>query len=224
MNLEWKKILADEFLKPYFLKLADFVEKERVGKTIYPPINLVHSWSNYCSVENIKVVIIGQDPYHGVGQAHGLSFSVNPDIKIPASLRNIYKELAVDIENFEIPNHGFLGGWAKQGVLMLNSCLTVEKSKPNSHQKMGWECLTDAIISHINTDMNNIVFLLWGSNAKEKGSKINTEKHLVLSSAHPSPFSADRGFFGCSHFSTANNYLIKNQKKPIDWCYLPKSV
>jgi len=217
----WRKALAAEFSKEYFVKLTNFVKEERSRKTIYPPEKDVFSWTLQCDIKEIKVVIIGQDPYHGPRQAHGLCFSVLPGVAIPPSLVNIYKELENDIEGFQAPKHGYLMGWAKQGVLLLNACLTVVASQANSHKDKGWEKFTDAVIRWINSNLSGVVFLLWGSYAQKKGSSIDKKKHCVLKAVHPSPLSAHRGFLGCKHFSQANEYLKKVGKKPVNWCYLP---
>ncbi|XP_022091813.1 uncharacterized protein LOC110979932 [Acanthaster planci] len=213
----WAKALSAEFKKPYFTKLQNFVEKERLTKTIYPPANQVYSWTQLCSIHDVKVVILGQDPYHGPGQAHGLCFSVKKGVDPPPSLVNMFKELAADIEGFQIPHHGDLTGWAKQGVLLLNAVLTVQAHQANSHKDKGWEMFTDAVISWLNKHCDDIVFLLWGSHAQKKGTIINTKRHHVLKSVHPSPLSAYRGFFGCKHFSKTNEMLKKVGKTPIDW-------
>ncbi|XP_036367980.1 uracil-DNA glycosylase [Octopus sinensis] len=197
--------------------LSKFVAAERNKHTIYPPANEVFSWTQLCPLKDIKVIIVGQDPYHGKNQAHGLCFSVKPGVKTPPSLVNIYKELETDIPGFQIPNHGTLTGWAKQGVLLLNSCLTVRASQANSHKDRGWEQLTDAVIRWLNDNSSALVFVLWGAYAQKKGAFINKQKHCILKSAHPSPFSANNGFFGCKHFSKCNAYLSKNNKKTIDW-------
>ncbi|XP_068710171.1 uracil-DNA glycosylase-like isoform X1 [Montipora foliosa] len=217
----WKKALAAEFSKEYFVKLTSFVKEERLNKTVYPPEKDVYSWTLQCDIHEIKVVIIGQDPYHGPRQAHGLCFSVPPGVGIPPSLVNIYKELENDIDGFQAPKHGYLTGWAKQGVLLLNACLTVVASKANSHKDKGWEQFTDAVIRWINSNLTGVVFLLWGAYAQKKGSFIDKKKHCVLKAVHPSPLSAHRGFLGCKHFSQANQYLKKVGKKAIDWRSLP---
>jgi len=207
-------------LKPHF-QLTSFVEKERLTKTVYPKHSDVFSWTRYCDLNQIKVVILGQDPYHGPGQAHGLCFSVQPGVTPPPSLKNIYKALADDIEGFKVPDHGYLIGWARQGVLLLNAVLTVEKSKANSHKGKGWEKLTDSVIRYISDKMNKCVFVLWGSPAIKKSSLINKDRHLILTSVHPSPLSAYRGFFSCGHFSKCNEYLALHGKDVIDWAHLP---
>ena len=209
--------IESEFQKPYFLELKRFLDNETtLGKVIYPHQNLIFNAFEQCLLEEIKVVIIGQDPYHGTGQANGLAFSVNVGQKIPPSLRNIYKELKDDV-GFEIPTHGDLTAWAKQGVLLLNSVMTVEEGKPGSHQHKGWETFTDAVINKLSGENNGIVFLLWGNYAKSKMELIDASKHYVLTAAHPSPLSAYQGFFHCKHFSKTNEYLLQQGKKPISW-------
>ena len=209
--------IESEFQKPYFLELKRFLDNETtLGKVIYPHQNLIFNAIEQCLFEEIKVVIIGQDPYHGTGQANGLAFSVNVGQKIPPSLRNIYKELKDDV-GFEIPTHGDLTAWAKQGVLLLNSVMTVEEGKPGSHQHKGWETFTDAVINKLSGENNGIVFLLWGNYAKSKMELIDASKHYVLTAAHPSPLSAYQGFFHCKHFSKTNEYLLQQGKKPISW-------
>ncbi|PIK35447.1 putative uracil-DNA glycosylase [Apostichopus japonicus] len=220
INSSWAKALSNEFSKPYFLKLQDFVSKERQSYTIFPPPHQVYTWTQMCDIRDVKVVILGQDPYHNVRQAHGLCFSVPQGIQPPPSLQNMYKELAKDIKGFEHPGHGNLTGWAKQGVLLLNAVLTVRAHTPNSHKDKGWEKFTDAVINWLNKNQEKIVFMLWGSYAQKKGAIINTKRHCVLKSTHPSPLSAYRGFLGCGHFSKANEYLQKSGKKPIDWSSL----
>jgi uracil-DNA glycosylase len=217
----WEKCLSDELAKDYFKSLSDFVTKERSSKTIYPSHEEVFSWTHYCNLDDVKVVILGQDPYHGPNQAHGLCFSVKVGVQPPPSLRNIYKAIGKDLVGFNDPGHGYLVGWAKQGVLMLNAVLTVERSKANSHKDKGWEKLTDHVIRYIGFHMKNCVFLLWGSPAMKKQSLIDKSKHLVLTAVHPSPLSAHRGFFDCKHFSKANEYLVKHKKESIDWNKLP---
>ncbi|XP_057308330.1 uracil-DNA glycosylase-like [Hydractinia symbiolongicarpus] len=224
MGHSWKVALQSEFTKPYFQKLQDFLIAERKRATIYPPEKHVYSWTRFCDIQDLKVVILGQDPYHGPNQAHGLCFSVQIGVPAPPSLVNMYKELASDISGFKKPDHGHLVGWAKQGVLLLNACLTVEASKPNSHKDKGWEKFTDATVKYINDNLNNVVFILWGGYAQKKGKFLNKSRHLVLTGVHPSPLSAHRGFFGCKHFSKANEYLKKNRNKEIDWSYLPASL
>ena len=219
----WKQALADEFTAEYMSKLRGFLlEQKRAGKRIFPPGDEIFSALDYTSIENTKVVILGQDPYHGIGQAHGLCFSVKPGIDIPPSLVNIYKELRADV-GFNLPAHGCLTYWAQQGVLLLNAVLTVEAHKAASHQGKGWERFTDKIVDVLNRKKQGLVFLLWGSYAQKKGTMIDGARHLVLHSPHPSPLSANRGFFGNKHFSQANDYLIKQGAAPIDW-QLPEQV
>ena len=212
----WKARLSEEFEKPYFTTLIDFVKQEYRTQTIYPPGKEIFKAFDCCDFADVKVVIIGQDPYHGPGQANGLCFSVRDGIRIPPSLVNIFKEIRQDL-NKPIPASGNLERWARQGVLLLNATLTVRGSSPGSHQNKGWEVFTDAAIRRISDEKENVVFLLWGSYAQKKGEVIDRSKHLVLMSAHPSPFSADRGFFGCKHFSKANEYLKSKGLKEIDW-------
>lgn len=212
----WKEVLASEFDKPYFQKLTAFVRDEYSKSTIYPPGKLIFNAFDLCPFQEVKVVIIGQDPYHGPGQAHGLCFSVNDGIAFPPSLQNIFKEINSDL-NIPIPNSGNLTRWAQQGVLLLNATLTVRAHQAGSHQRQGWEEFTDAAIRHLAEQREHLVFILWGSYAQKKGSFIDTSKHLVLKSVHPSPLSAHNGFFGNHHFSQTNNYLIANGKTPIQW-------
>ena len=220
----WESIINDERDKEYFQSVLAFVEQQRnSGKTIYPPQEQVFNAFDMTPFESVRVVILGQDPYHGANQAHGLAFSVLPGVKIPPSLRNMYKELAQDIEGFEIPNHGYLDSWASQGVLMLNTVLTVEEAKAHSHAKCGWETFTDAIIAELNQRSEPIIFLLWGAHAQKKGQAIDSERHYVLTAPHPSPLSARRGFFGCKHFSMTNKILSSIDQNPIDW-RLPNEV
>lgn len=213
---KFKEIIEEESKKDYYIKLHDFVTKEYNEKTIFPPKENIFFALKNTPFEYVKVVIIGQDPYHGEGEAHGMAFSVNPDIKIPPSLQNIYKELHRDL-GLKIPNNGYLLKWARQGVLLLNSVLTVEKDKPASHQNKGWEIFTDNIIKKLNEKEEPIVFMLWGNFAKKKMDLITNPKHLVLTSSHPSPFSVKYGFDGCGHFSKANKFLVNNNMAPIDW-------
>uniref|UniRef100_A0A2K5L9N2 Uracil-DNA glycosylase n=1 Tax=Cercocebus atys TaxID=9531 RepID=A0A2K5L9N2_CERAT len=197
--------------------LMGFVAEERKHYTVYPPPHQVFTWTQMCDIRDVKVVILGQDPYHGPNQAHGLCFSVQRPVPPPPSLENIYKELSTDIEDFVHPGHGDLSGWAKQGVLLLNAVLTVRAHQANSHKERGWEQFTDAVVSWLNQNSNGLVFLLWGSYAQKKGSAIDRKRHHVLQTAHPSPLSVYRGFFGCRHFSKTNELLQKSGKKPIDW-------
>ncbi len=213
----WKERLLPEFQKPYIHNLKSFLlDQKKQGKTIYPKGSEIFSAFNTTPFDQVKVVIIGQDPYHGPGQAHGLCFSVKYGIKPPPSLVNIYKELNSDL-NLPFPNHGCLTDWATQGVLLLNAVLTVEQKKPASHQGKGWETFTDAAIHALNEQKNHLVFLLWGSYAQKKGQFIDRQKHLVLETTHPSPFSAHRGFLGSKHFSKANEYIAKHQGTPVNW-------
>jgi len=212
----WKGKLKKEFEKEYFNDLIQFVRKEYTTGTVYPPGKEIFRAFDSCSFEDVKVVIIGQDPYHGEGQANGLCFSVRDGIRQPPSLQNIFKEIRNDLGK-PIPVSGDLERWARQGVLLLNATLTVRSSSPGSHQNKGWETFTDAVIKNISDEKSNVVFLLWGAYAQKKGEVIDRSKHLVLMSAHPSPFSADRGFFGCKHFSKANEYLKSKGLKEIDW-------
>ncbi len=212
----FKNIIEEESKKDYYIKLHDFVDNEYKTKTIFPPRENIFFALKNTPYEKVKVVIIGQDPYHGVGEAHGMAFSVNPNVAIPPSLKNIYKELNRDLGCY-IPNNGYLLKWARQGVLLLNSVLTVEKDKPASHQNKGWEIFTDRIIEMIDKKDTPVVFMLWGNFAKSKRALIKNPKHLVLMSSHPSPFSVKYGFEGCSHFSKANEFLEKNGMEKIDW-------
>ena len=212
----WKRILQKEFEKDYFQKLTEFVRAEYKSHKIFPPAKLIFNAFDQCPFDQLKVVILGQDPYHGPGQAHGLCFSVNDGVDFPPSLRNIFKELQNDFGK-EIPKSGNLTGWAKQGVLLLNATLTVRAYTAGSHQKKGWEQFTDAVIHKINEQKEHVVFILWGNYAISKGQFIDQKKHLVLTSVHPSPLSASRGFFGNNHFSTANQYLSENGLNPIEW-------
>jgi len=212
----WKNQLQDEFEKPYFKQLTDFVRSEYANQTIYPPARLIFNAFEQCPFDQVKVVILGQDPYHGPGQAHGLCFSVNDGVDFPPSLRNIFKEIQADI-GAPIPASGNLTRWAKQGVLLLNATLTVRANTAGSHQKKGWEQFTDAVIHLVANGMENVVFILWGNYAISKGEFIDSRKHLVLKSVHPSPLSASRGFFGNKQFSTTNKYLKDKGKEPILW-------
>ncbi|XP_048045666.1 uracil DNA glycosylase a isoform X2 [Megalobrama amblycephala] len=216
----WKKALNAEFGKNYFKSLMSFVAEERKKHTIYPPSHEVFTWTRTSDIKDVKVVILGQDPYHGPNQAHGLCFSVQRPVPPPPSLVNIFKELASDIDGFEQPGHGDLTGWANQGVLLLNAVLTVRAHQANSHKDKGWEIFTDAVVHWLSTNMEGLVFLLWGSYAQKKGAAINKKRHHVLQAVHPSPLSAHRGFFGCKHFSKTNELLKKSGKKPIDWSAL----
>ena len=216
LNNDWKELLEDEFSKDYYLSLRKFLVSEYNTKTIYPDKFDIFNALHFTPYKDVKVVILGQDPYHGPNQAHGLSFSVNPGVKIPPSLLNIYKELNSDLGCY-IPNNGYLKKWADQEVLLLNTSLTVRAGEANSHKNIGWEIFTDKIISLVNEKEDPVVFLLWGNNAIKKKELITNKKHLILSSVHPSPLSASRGFFGSKPFSKINNFLISINKKPIDW-------
>ena len=211
----WKEWLEEEWKKPYFKELSAFLHNEYKTKDIYPPKEKVFTAFNVCTYDDIKVVILGQDPYHQRGQAHGLCFSVSPGVQIPPSLLNIYKEINSDV-GCDIPNNGYLLPWAKQGVFLLNTVMSVEDSKPKSHANKGWEIFTDNVIKKINEKDNPVVFLLWGRDARNKANMIS-EKHLVLEAAHPSPLSAYNGFFGCKHFSKTNEFLKNNGRGEINW-------
>lgn len=212
----WKEKLTDEFEKPYFKELTDFVRQEYKTQVCYPPGNLIFNAFNLCPFDQVKVVIIGQDPYHGPGQAHGLCFSVNDGISFPPSLQNIFKEIQADLGK-EVPVSGNLTRWAEQGVLLLNATLTVRAHQAASHQRHGWEEFTDAVIRKLSQERDHLVFILWGAYAQKKGAVIDRERHLVLTSAHPSPLSAYHGFFGNKHFSLTNAYLEQYGKTPINW-------
>jgi uracil-DNA glycosylase len=215
---EWKKSLENEFKEAYFNDLVEFLKNEKSSKqVVYPPGPLIFNAFNLTDLDQVKVVIIGQDPYHGPNQAHGLSFSVQKGVPAPPSLMNIYKEIQNDLGITNIKTKGDLTYWAKQGVLLLNATLTVRVNQPNSHAGIGWQRFTDKVIQVLNEQCEHLVFMLWGNFAKEKGMHVDTKKHLILKAAHPSPFSADKGFFGCRHFSKTNEYLIKYGKSPIDW-------
>ncbi|KAG7480863.1 hypothetical protein MATL_G00060800 [Megalops atlanticus] len=216
----WRKALSSEFGKPYFKQLMSFVSGERNHHTVYPPAHQVFTWTQMCAIKDVKVVILGQDPYHGPNQAHGLCFSVQRPVPPPPSLVNMYKELSTDIEGFQPPGHGDLTGWAKQGVLLLNAVLTVRAHQANSHKDKGWEVFTDSVVQWLNGNLKGLVFMLWGSYAQKKGISIDRKRHHVLQTVHPSPLSAHRGFFGCKHFSKTNELLKKSGKKPIDWTAL----
>ena len=217
IEASWKEILKTEFTKPYFLQIPLHLKTERSqGKIIYPPGSLIFNAFNTTPFDKVKVVILGQDPYHGPGQAHGLCFSVPNGIPPPPSLVNIFKELQTDI-GINIPNHGNLTHWAEQGVFLLNASLTVRAGEPMSHSKIGWAEFTDTVIKKISELKKNVVFLLWGKFAQEKKVLIDETKHLILKAAHPSPLSASSGFFGCHHFSKTNEYLMRNGIDPIDW-------
>lgn len=212
----FNEIINEEKEKEYYKSLEKFINEEYEAKIIYPKKNEIFKSMEITDYDNVKVVILGQDPYHGEGEAHGLSFSVRENVKIPPSLKNIFKELNSDLGTY-IPNNGYLEKWAKQGVLLLNSVLTVEKDKPGSHRNKGWETFTDTVISKLNERQNPIVFVLWGNYAKEKEKYITNSQHLILTSPHPSPFSARTGFFGCKHFSKINDFLKQNGESQIDF-------
>ncbi|WP_272533349.1 uracil-DNA glycosylase [Providencia sp. PROV212] len=217
-TMTWHDVIGAEKSQTYFKETLAFVAKERAsGKVIYPPQEDVFNAFRYTELADIKVVILGQDPYHGPGQAHGLSFSVRPGIKAPPSLVNMYKELEKDIPGFVRPGHGYLLSWAQQGVLLLNTVLTVEQGNAHSHAHLGWETFTDKVIQAINDHTEGVIFLLWGSHAQKKGRIIDTKRHHVLKAPHPSPLSAHRGFLGCGHFSKANQLLEQQDRAPIDW-------
>ena len=217
LEASWRKRLQVDFDAEYMLELRDFLREQKLlGKTVYPSKDEIFAALNATPFDAVKVVILGQDPYHGPGQAHGLCFSVRPDGPVPPSLRNIYKELAADV-NFLPPKHGCLNEWAQQGVLLLNSVLTVEGNLAGSHKNKGWEKFTDSIVSHLNDKAENIVFILWGNYAQKKGAMIDRARHLVLESPHPSPLSASRGFYGNHHFSKSNEYLRAHDVAAIDW-------
>ncbi|HEX2934639.1 MAG TPA: uracil-DNA glycosylase [Bacteroidales bacterium] len=213
---DWEPIIGKELKKPYFKELASFVSAEQAQFTVYPPDELIFNAFAKTGFNTVKVVILGQDPYHGAGQAHGLSFSVSRNIAVPRSLKNIYKEIHNDL-GIPVSTHGNLEKWAQQGVLLLNTVLTVRAGTPKSHQGKGWEVFTDAVIRNLSETKNHLVFMLWGADAFKKAELIDTKKHLVLKAAHPSPFSAARGFFGCKHFSKANEYLVSFNLEAIDW-------
>ena len=212
----WKEVLQDEFDKPYFDLLTRFVRKEYETQTIYPPAKLIFNAFNLCPFDKTKVVIIGQDPYHGHGQAHGLCFSVNDGVQFPPSLINIFKEIEDDL-HIPFPKSGNLERWARQGVLLLNATLTVRANLAGSHQQKGWEEFTDSVIKKLSDNREGLVFMLWGSYAQRKGLVIDTKKHLVLQAVHPSPLSAYRGFLGCKHFSRANAYLRERGEMEVQW-------
>jgi uracil-DNA glycosylase len=216
---DWDTFLHNELQQPYMQKTLNAVENRRAqGVAVYPPESQVFNAFNVTPLNDIRVVILGQDPYHGEGQAHGLCFSVLPEVKkLPPSLKNMYKELATDIEGFVIPEHGYLQTWAEQGVFLLNTVLTVEQGQAHSHKHLGWEQFTDNVIAHINANCDGVVFILWGAHAQKKGKGIDSTRHSILSGPHPSPLSAHRGFFGCKHFSRTNELLLAQGKKPINW-------
>lgn len=212
----WKLALQDEFSKPYFLSLKEFLVEERKKHIVYPPGKLIFSAFNHTPFDKVEVVILGQDPYHGAGQANGLCFSVSDGIKMPPSLVNIFKEIQNEL-GYPIPTSGNLERWADQGVLLLNAMLTVRANEPGSHQGKGWETFTDSVIKHLSNQKKGIVFLLWGKYAQAKEQLIDGSKHHILKAAHPSPFSAYNGFFGCNHFTKANEILLAQGRQPIDW-------
>ena len=214
----WAELLEKEKQQDYFINTLDYVAKRREqGVVVFPPQENVFSAFTTTEFNQVKVVILGQDPYHGPEQAHGLAFSVKPGVKVPPSLVNMYKELETDIEGYSTPNHGYLNTWAEQGVLLLNTVLTVEQGEAHSHKQLGWETFTDNVIAALNEQGDGIVFILWGAHAQKKGGKINQNKHTVLKGPHPSPLSAYRGFFGCKHFSKTNDALVNYGKTPINW-------
>ncbi|ENM5725449.1 TPA: uracil-DNA glycosylase [Vibrio mimicus] len=217
-SLTWHDVIGNEKQQDYFQQTMQFVESQRqAGKVIYPPAKDVFNAFRFTEFSDVKVVILGQDPYHGPNQAHGLCFSVLPGVKTPPSLVNIYKELAQDIPGFQIPQHGYLQSWAQQGVLLLNTVLTVEQGMAHSHANTGWETFTDRVIDALNQHRTGLVFLLWGSHAQKKGRMIDRQRHHVLMAPHPSPLSAHRGFLGCQHFSKTNQVLQEQGLAPIDW-------
>lgn len=214
---DWKQALGDEFQQSYMQQLRSFLLDEKAaGKVIYPPGPLIFNALNSTPLEQVKVVIIGQDPYHGPNQAHGLCFSVQPGVRTPPSLQNIYKEIERDL-GYPIPAHGYLQSWAEQGVLLLNAVLTVAQGQAGAHANRGWERFTSRVIEILNSECEHLVFMLWGNYAQKKGQHIDESRHCVLKSVHPSPLSAHRGFIGCGHFSAANAYLLENAREPIDW-------
>ena len=213
---DWDEILADEFRKPYYLALREFLKKEYRTQTVYPNMYDIFNALKATSCKDTKVVLLGQDPYHGPGQAHGMCFSVKKGVEPPPSLVNIFKELVDDV-GITMPAHGDLTYWAQQGVLLLNTALTVRAGQPNSHRGVGWETFTDRVIEEVNRKDGPVVFLLWGANARSKVPMIDTSRHVILQAPHPSPLSASRGFFGCRHFSETNVILTKNGLAPIDW-------
>lgn len=216
LNNDWDKIIGDEFSKDYYLKLRMFLKEEYANHTVYPDMYDLFSALKETPYSKVKVVILGQDPYHEPNQAHGMAFSVKPGVAIPPSLLNMYKELKAELGS-TIPSTGYLLPWAKQGVLLLNTALTVRAGEANSHQGKGWEIFTDRVISALNERSDSVIFMLWGNNARKKRELITNERHFVLEAAHPSPLSASRGFMGCGHFKKANEILISQLKSPIDW-------
>ena len=216
LNNDWEELLKDEFKKDYYIRLRDFLIDEYKNNLIFPNMENIFEALKHTSYKDTKVLILGQDPYHGEGQAHGLAFSVQPSVKIPPSLLNMYKELRNDLGCY-IPNNGYLMPWADQGVLLLNTALTVRAHEANSHKNKGWEIFTDEIIKILNKKEDPVIFVLWGANARKKKDFIDENRHYILEAPHPSPLSASRGFFGCKHFSKINEILINLGKKPIDW-------
>lgn len=219
LNNDWDEIIGAEFESEYYLKLRQFLKNEYSTQRIYPDMYDIYNALKLTPYANVKAVILGQDPYHGAGQAHGLCFSVQKGVKLPPSLQNIYKEIESDI-GVKMPSHGDLSSWAKQGVLLLNTTLTVREGRPQSHLGQGWEILTDVIIKKLNESPNPIVYILWGSNARSKKKYITNRNHLVLETVHPSPLSAYNGFFGCKHFSKTNEFLMQKGLEPINWADL----
>jgi uracil-DNA glycosylase len=216
--MAWQQLLAEEKQQPYFIDTLHQVEQARLaGQVIYPPQRDVFNAFKLTELENLKVVILGQDPYHGPNQAHGLAFSVRHGVRVPPSLQNMYKELALEYPEFQIPSHGCLESWAEQGVLLLNTVLTVVATQPNSHRHLGWEHFTDKVVARISAQCQGVVFLLWGAHAQKKGRQIDRQRHFVLEAPHPSPLSAHRGFLGCGHFKQANELLINQGKAPVNW-------
>jgi len=215
-NNSWDQVLKDEFNKEYYLKLREFLKSEYYSREIFPDMYDIFNAFKYTDYKDVKVLLLGQDPYHDVGQAHGLAFSVKPGVKIPPSLLNMYKELNEEMGLF-IPNNGYLKSWADQGVLLLNTALTVRAHQANSHRNMGWEIFTDNVIRYLNDRQDPIIFVLWGANARRKKEFIDRSRHFVLEAPHPSPLSAHRGFFGCGHFSEINKILESQGKEPINW-------
>ncbi|CAM3630638.1 uracil-DNA glycosylase [Aeromicrobium ponti] len=213
---DWQEVLSEEFQKPYYRQLREFLKNEYENYTVYPKQEDIFNALQYTPYKDLKTVILGQDPYHGPGQAHGLSFSVKPDVKIPPSLKNIFKEMQADL-GCDIPNNGYLVKWAKEGVLLLNTVLTVRKGQAHSHKGKGWELFTDRVIQKLNEREKPVIFILWGKPAQEKGKLIDDSKHFILTSPHPSPFSARKGFFGSRPFSKANELLREQGEEPIDW-------
>ncbi|KAF9131340.1 hypothetical protein BGW39_001951 [Mortierella sp. 14UC] len=218
IDATWLRALQAEFTKPYFIELKKFLKQEEANKQqIFPPKNDIYSWSRFTPLPTVRVVILGQDPYHDDNQAHGLCFSVKKPVRPPPSLKNMFKLLETDYPGFVTPNHGYLESWARQGVLMVNAAMTVRAHNANSHKGKGWEKLLDAVVKTISDQRKNVVFLLWGKDAQNRGTLVDKKKHLVLQSVHPSPLSAHRGFFDSQHFSKANKYLEENGQTPIDW-------